>query len=55
MGDIDIMKGLGFKSFRLSLSWARILPDGFASNPNEKGVQFYKTLFAELKKAGIEP
>jgi beta-glucosidase/6-phospho-beta-glucosidase/beta-galactosidase len=41
MEDINTMKTLGIKHFRMSISWSRVLPDGLASNPNPKGVLFY--------------
>ncbi len=51
--DIAIMKKLGFKSYRFSLSWSRIVSkDG---EVNEKGLLFYSDLVDELKKNGIEP
>ena len=53
--DIKMMKDLGIKHFRMSLSWPRLLPDGIATNPNPLGVQFYNDVFDELEKAGIEP
>jgi beta-glucosidase len=52
--DIAIMKALGVKSYRFSVSWTRILPDGTgASNP--KGFDFYNRLVDELLKNDIEP
>jgi 6-phospho-beta-glucosidase len=51
--DILTMKELGFNSFRTSISWARLLPDGI--NLNEKAVTFYRDVFAGLKDNGIEP
>ncbi|HVT08162.1 MAG TPA: GH1 family beta-glucosidase [Polyangia bacterium] len=52
--DVALMKALGVKSYRFSVSWPRVLPDGIgASNP--KGLDFYSRLLDELLKAGIEP
>lgn len=53
--DIALFAEMGFKSFRLSLSWARIFPNGEEIAPNEAGLQYYDDLFDELKKYGIEP
>ncbi len=51
--DIAIMKQLGLKAYRLSISWPRIMPqEGVV---NEKGVKFYQDLVKELVEAGIEP
>ncbi|SFL73190.1 Glycosyl hydrolase family 1 [Gracilibacillus orientalis] len=53
--DIALFAEMGFKSFRLSISWARIFPNGDDSEPNEAGLQFYDDVFDELNKYGIEP
>lgn len=36
--DIQMMKSLGLKHFRLSFSWPRLLPNGRVNNVNQKGV-----------------
>jgi beta-glucosidase len=51
--DIAIMKELGLKSYRFSVSWPRVIPE--EGRINEKGLQFYMDLVDELTKAGIEP
>ena len=50
--DVALMKEIGLKSYRFSISWARIFPDD-SGKINEKGLQFYKDLVDELSKAGI--
>ncbi|MBE7038500.1 MAG: beta-glucosidase [Ruminococcaceae bacterium] len=52
--DVLLMKNLGIKAYRFSLSWPRIFPDG-TGKINEKGVKFYSNLIDELLKNGIEP
>lgn len=52
--DIALMKEMGFTTYRFSLSWSRIFPDG-VGDINPKGVQFYHDLLDELKKNDIEP
>lgn len=52
--DVALMKKIGLKSYRFSISWARIFPDD-SGKINEKGMQFYKNLVDELIKAGIVP
>ena len=52
--DVALMKTLGVKSYRFSVSWPRVLPDGVGT-VNEKGVDFYNRLLDELGKAGITP
>lgn len=51
--DVALMKNLGLKSYRFSVSWPRIMPE--KGKVNEKGIQFYVNLVKELKAAGIEP
>ncbi len=52
--DVRLMKELGIKAYRFSLSWPRIFPNG-TGEINEKGVKFYNDLIDELVKNGIEP
>lgn len=51
--DVQRMKAIGMNSFRTSISWTRLLPDGQHLNP--KAVAFYRDYFQELKANGIEP
>eukprot|EP00271_Cylindrocystis_brebissonii_P020461 TRINITY_DN678_c0_g1_i1.p1 TRINITY_DN678_c0_g1~~TRINITY_DN678_c0_g1_i1.p1 ORF type:complete len:541 (-),score=54.95 TRINITY_DN678_c0_g1_i1:605-2227(-) len=52
--DIALMKKLGFKHFRFSISWSRILPSG-GGRVNKKGLNFYNRFINALLKAGITP
>lgn len=52
--DIQLMKELGLKAFRLSISWTRVFPTG-NGKPNLAGIEFYKHVVHELIKNGIEP
>jgi beta-glucosidase len=52
--DIGLMKKIGLKAYRFSLSWPRILPIG-RGNVNEHGLDFYSQLVDELLKADIIP
>ncbi|MDN6731029.1 MAG: glycoside hydrolase family 1 protein [Atopostipes suicloacalis] len=53
--DIKLFAEMGFKVFRLSISWARIFPTGEETEPNEEGLQFYDDVFDECAKYDIEP
>lgn len=53
--DLALLKELGLKAFRTSISWSRIFPHGDESEPNEKGLQFYDKLIDEIIKNGMEP
>lgn len=52
--DIALLKKLGVNSYRFSLSWSRILPNG-VGEVNHEGVAFYNALIDELLANGIEP
>src|SRR3712207_4361143 len=52
--DVALMKDIGANSYRFSISWPRIFPNG-TGQPNQKGVDFYKRLTDELRTNGIEP
>ncbi len=53
--DIALFAEMGFKALRVSISWARIFPNGNDDKPNEEGLKFYDDLFDELLKNGIQP
>lgn len=52
--DIQLMKELGVNSYRMSLDWSRIIPDGVGA-VNEKALAHYDVLIDDLLAAGIEP
>ena len=52
--DIKLFKELGLKIFRTSICWARIYPNGDDDMPNKAGINFYRSLFEELKKNDIK-
>ena len=45
---------MGFKTFRMSISWSRLYPNGDELEPNPKGIEFYRNVFTELKKYNID-
>lgn len=53
--DIALMAEMGLKSYRFSINWTRILPNGDDEAPNQGGIDFYNAIFDELDKYGIEP
>lgn len=55
MDDIQLFAEMGFKVYRMSLSWSRIYPNGDDAEPNEEGLAFYESIFKELRKHNIEP
>jgi beta-glucosidase len=52
--DIALLKRLNQKSYRFSISWARIFPDGPAT-PNQRGLDHYKRVMDAVHDAGIRP
>lgn len=53
--DIALFAELGFKCYRMSISWTRIYPGGEEASPNEEGLAFYDKVFDECLNYGIEP
>lgn len=54
--DIALLKSLGAKAYRFSLSWTRIIPLGGRNDPvNEKGLNHYIKFVDDLIAAGITP
>ncbi len=53
--DIALFAEMGFRVFRMSVSWTRIFPNGDEEQPNEEGLLFYEDIFQECRKYGIEP
>ena len=52
--DYKLMKLLGIKAYRFSMSWARILPEG-TGKVNEKAIVMYRDMILSMKENGIEP
>lgn len=52
--DIKLMAEIGLESYRFSVSWPRIIPDG-DGEINQKGLDFYNNLIDECLKYGIVP
>ena len=53
--DIKLFAEMGYSVFRLSISWARIFPNGDDKEPNQAGLDFYRSVFEECRKYNIEP
>ncbi|MDF1494313.1 glycoside hydrolase family 1 protein [Caproiciproducens sp. CPB-2] len=53
--DLTLFAEMGFTMLRISIAWSRIFPTGEETKPNEKGLQFYSSLFAEMHRLHIEP
>ncbi|GGB38906.1 beta-glucosidase [Lentibacillus populi] len=53
--DLKLLQEMGFKTFRTSIDWSRIFPNGDDTEPNEAGLKFYDNLIDECLKLGMEP
>lgn len=53
--DLKLLKELGLNTFRTSINWSRIFPNGIEEEPNEAGLKFYDQLFDEILANGMEP
>jgi beta-glucosidase len=52
--DLDLLAAIGIESYRFSISWSRVQPDGGGAL-NPRGVRFYRQLVEGLLERGIEP
>lgn len=52
--DIKLMAEMGLESYRFSIAWTRIIPNG-DGKINQKGIDFYNSLIDECLKYGIVP
>lgn len=51
--DLDLIKNLGFDSYRFSVAWPRVLDSN--QQINEKGIDFYDRLIDGMLARGIDP
>jgi beta-glucosidase len=52
--DVDLMASLGIETYRFSIAWPRVLPQG-EGKVNHAGLRFYRELAEGLRERGIEP
>jgi len=55
--DLKYLSEMGFKCYRMSISWTRIFPNGGLEKEeaNEEGLLFYDEVFKECKRYGMKP
>lgn len=53
--DIALFAEMGFTVYRMSIAWTRIFPNGDDKEPDKAGLAFYRSVFEECKRYGIEP
>lgn len=52
--DITILRDLGLKAFRFSISWPRVMPQG-TGEVNRQGLDFYHSVIDTCIELGVEP
>lgn len=52
--DVALLKQMGVNTYRFSISWSRVLPEG-TGKVNEAGLEYYSRLTDKLLEAGIQP
>ena len=52
--DLELLKSLGMSTFRFSLSWTRLIPNG-TGEINQKGIDFYNKLIDKCLSLDILP
>lgn len=52
--DLMLVKAMGFNTFRFSISWSRVLPEGLGK-VNKEGIAFYNKLIDECLQLGLTP
>ncbi|XP_077295396.1 myrosinase 1-like [Arctopsyche grandis] len=53
--DVEMVKELGVDFYRFSISWSRILPNGFSNKISQDGIAYYDSLIDDLLEANIKP
>lgn len=53
--DIAMFGEMGMKTYRFSIAWTRIFPDGDEAEPNEEGLRYYDDLIDTCLEYHIEP
>lgn len=52
--DIGLLKAMGVQTYRMSIAWSRIFPEG-RGRPNARGLDYYDRVVDELMRQGITP
>lgn len=53
--DLALFAEMGFQTLRVSIAWTRLYPTGEEAEPNRAGVEYYISMFKEMRRLGIEP
>lgn len=53
--DLELVAEMGFKTFRTSIDWSRVFPNGDDTQPNEVALAHYERMILKMKELEIEP
>ncbi|WP_294902744.1 glycoside hydrolase family 1 protein [Tatumella sp. UBA2305] len=53
--DLQLMADMGLKTFRTSISWARVFPRGDETEPNPEALAWYDRLISAICDCGMQP
>ncbi|MBC1472536.1 glycoside hydrolase family 1 protein [Listeria seeligeri] len=53
--DLELLAEMGFRTFRTSIDWSRIFPNGTETEPNEVALDYYDRLIDKMLSLNIEP
>lgn len=52
--DLDLYAEMGLKVYRMSVSWARIFPNGDDAEPNQEGIDHYRRVLEGCRARGMK-
>lgn len=52
--DLELLAGMGFNIYRMSVSWPRIFPKANMDKPNEDGLKFYDKVIKKANELGMQ-
>lgn len=52
--DLDLYAEMGLKIYRMSVSWARIFPNGDDVEPNQEGIEYYRRVLEGCRARGMK-
>ena len=53
--ELNLIQSMGFNAYRISISWARIFPNGEELQPSEEGLKYYEAIIDDVLEKDIEP
>lgn len=53
--DLKLLAEMGLKSFRTSIDWSRVFPNGDEDRPNEAALVHYEKMIDQIRALGMEP